>query len=371
MSATAHAKPTVPATENCRFCWMCRQVCPVGLVTSRETLTPHAWALTIESVKRGQLTWNRETAGVMYACADCGLCRSNCVTDQPLPDAIADARAEIVRRGVAPDVVADIDRRLRAHGNPYAAESPAARGRKGAAALFVGDTGRYRGAESVDAAIRLLQAIGTEVVPISSGRSSGLLANALGLTETAETLGRAVLEDVEASGAREVLVLAPADRWTFEYVYLHRLGLKWPVGVAVREVPDVLAGAAADGRLRFERRGDDESYGYHDPCHAPRVASDRAAPRVLLAAALGSSAARNLFWRGSRAHPCGAIGGLEFTSPDIARRLAAARLADAANAGARVLITEDPLCLTHLSANAREGLAVTGLYDLLAGRLRN
>jgi Fe-S oxidoreductase len=371
MSATAPAKPDVPATENCRFCWMCRQVCPVGLVTSRETLTPHAWALTIESVKRGQLAWNRETAGVMYACADCGLCRSHCVTDQPLPDAIALARADIVRRGVAPDIVADIDRRLRAHGNPYSSESPAARGLKGPVALFVGDTGRYRGAASVDAAISLLRAIGTEVVPVCSGRSSGLLANTLGLTETAETLARAVLEDVEASGAREVFVLAPGDRWTFEYVYSRRLGLKWPATVAIREVTDVLAGAAADGRLRFERRGDDEAYGYHDPCHAPRVASDRAAPRALLGAALGATGVRNLFWRGSRAHPCGAIGGLEFTSPDIARRLAEARLADAASAGARVLITEDPMCLAHLSAHGRDGLAVSGLYELLASRLGN
>jgi Fe-S oxidoreductase len=362
-------KPTVPATENCRFCWMCRQVCPVGHVTSRETLTPHAWALTIESVKRGQLTWNRETAGVMYACADCGLCRSHCVTDQPLPDAIAAARADIVRRGLAPDVVADIDRRLRAHGNPYSSESPAASARKGPVALFVGDAGRYRSARSVEAAVKLLEAIGIDAVPMCSGRSNGLLANALGLTETAETLGRAVLEDVAASGAREVLVLAPADRWTFEYVYPHRLGLTWPSAVAVREVTDVLAGAVAEGRLRFERRGDEESYGYHDPCHAPRVAADRVAPRALLAAALGASGARNLFWRGSRAHPCGAVGGLEFTSPDIARRLAEARLADAASAGVRVLITEDPTCVAHLSAHGRVGLAVTGLYELLAGRL--
>jgi Fe-S oxidoreductase len=350
---------------------MCRQVCPVGHVTSRETLTPHAWALTIESVKRGQLAWNRETAGVMYACADCGLCRSNCVTDQPLPDAIADARADIVRRGMAPDVVADIDRRLRAHGNPYSSEPLMRSDRKGRVALFVGDIGRYRGALAVETAIKLLRAIGTEVVPISSGRSSGLLANTLGLTETAQTLGRAVLADVEASGAREVFVLTPADRWTFEYVYPHRLGLTWPAAVAVHEVTEFLAGALADGRLRFERRGDNESYGYHDPCHAPRVASDRVAPRALLAAALGSSGARNLFWRGSRAHPCGAIGGLEFTSPDIARRLADARLDDAENAGARVLVTEDPACLAHLGARGRDGMEVTGLYELLASRLWN
>ena len=44
------------------------------------------------------MTWNAETADVLYQCADCGLCRTHCITDRPLPEAIALARAE-VRRG--------------------------------------------------------------------------------------------------------------------------------------------------------------------------------------------------------------------------------------------------------------------------------
>jgi Fe-S oxidoreductase len=375
VSATLPPAPEVPATENCRFCWMCRQVCPVGHVTARETLTPHAWALTIESVKRGQLAWNRETADVMYACADCGLCRSHCVTDQPLPDAIVTARAEIVRLGVAPGIVADIDRKLRTYGNPYADEAPASsrRGSRGPAApvaLFVGDAGQYLGPRSVDAAMGLLRAIGIEVVPIGRGRSSGLLASALGLTATAEMLGQAVLQEIEDSGATDLLVLAAGDRWAFEYAYSRRLGLTWPKDVRVREVTDVLAAAVADGRLRLEPDGKDVPYAYHDPCHSARVPLERPAPRALLAAALGPGRARELFWRGHRAHPCGAISGLEFTSPRIARQLAEARLRDAAGAGAGILVTEDPACLAHLGAHDHQDVVVTGLFALLAERLR-
>jgi Fe-S oxidoreductase len=354
---------------------MCRQACPVGHVTSRETLTPHAWALTIESMKRGQLEWNRETADVMYACADCGLCQSHCVTDQPLPDAIAAARAEIVRRGFAPAVVTEIDRDLRAHAASIRKADLEVRHKPGqeslpaTIALFVGDTGRDRRASSVDAAVTLLRASGIEVVEIGRGRSSGLLASSLGLTDTAETLARSVIAEVEASGARDLFVLAPDDRWTFEYLYSHRLGLEWP-RVAVHEVTDVLSRELAEGRLRLEARDDGEPYAYHDPCHGPRVAEGRPAPRALLAAALGAAPARDLFWRGHRAHPCGAIGGLEFTHPDIARRLADARLDDCERAGARLLVTEDPTCLAHLRTHGGGRVAVTGLYELLAERLR-
>ena len=356
-------------TGNCRFCWMCRHVCPVGHVTARETLTPHAWALTIESVKRGQLAWNRETADVMYACADCGLCRAHCVTEQPLPDAIVAARAEIVRQGFAPAVVAGIDRKLRAQARrPSIAREVPSTG-AGRAALFVGESGRDGGGSSVEAAIALLRATGVDVVPICGGRPSGLLASSLGLIETAETLARSVLEEVQASGASDLFVLAPADRWTFEYVYPRRLGIAWP-GIAVHEVTGLLARALADGRLTLEPRGNDGPYAYHDPCLGPRVSPERSAPRALLAAALGEASARDLFWRGDRAHPCGAIGGLEFTSPDIARRLADARLDDCERAGARRLVTEDPTCLGHLRAHERTGVTVTGLYELVAQHLR-
>ena len=104
MTSAAKAPQPTPAvtTEGCRYCWMCRQSCPVGFVTARETFTPHAWALEIESVRRGQLKWNPETVDVLYSCADCGLCRAHCATDRPLPDAIAAARAEVVKSGAAP-----------------------------------------------------------------------------------------------------------------------------------------------------------------------------------------------------------------------------------------------------------------------------
>ncbi len=358
-----------PTTENCRFCWMCRQVCPVGHVTARETLTPHAWALTIESVKRGQLDWNRETADVMYACADCGLCRAHCVTDQPLPDAIVAARAEIVRRGLAPPNVIEFENMLRAHPGAKRGTSPGAPVRTGASALFFGGQGRDQRESAVDAAITLLRAIGIDVFPICQTRASGLSVSALGLTESAGRMGRAVIEEVIASGARDLYVLTPADRWTFEYVYPQRLGIEWP-DVAVHEVTEVLARALSDGRLTLDPGRADEPYAYHDPCHSPRLATERAAPRTLLAAVLGAESARELFWRGQRAHPCGATGGLEFTHLEIARRLADARIDDCERAGARVLFTEDPTCLAHLRVNGRTGVAVRGLYELLAQRLR-
>jgi Fe-S oxidoreductase len=400
MGAIVHLEHPLEATHGCRFCWMCRHVCPVGHVTHRETLTPHAWALTIDAVSRGTLQWNADSIDVLYSCADCGMCRTHCVTDQPLPDAIAAARATVAAKGLAPAAVNALHEKLQRWGNPYA-ERPSTIVVGGSAtggasirpasatdstrdvALFVSDTATFLGRPALESALTLLAAAGVKAAPIGVGRSTGLLASSLGFPETAKSLARAALDEVAASTCRELLVLTPGDRYAFERLYRERLDLAWPAEVTVKEVTTVLAEAVQAGRLRFrdtggqsgagaaadaEANGGAPAYAYHDPCHAPRIGRDAAAPRALLRAALGGLEVR-LFWREERAHPCGAIGGLEFTQPDIAARLADARLADAAAAGARWLITDDPGCLDHLRGRAASGLEVRGLYELLVGRL--
>ena len=362
-AATSERKP--PTTENCRFCWMCRHVCPVGHVTARETLTPHAWALTIESVRRGQLQWNNETAAVMYACADCGLCQTHCVTDQPLPDAIAAARAEIVRSGHAPSAVLDAARRFEGLLKADAAQF----GQHGRV-LFVGDEVGPSDTGEVAAALALLRSAGISVSTAGDGLSTGLEASSLGLADIAVGLAGRLVAAVVASGANEVFVLRPADKWTFEYVYPNRLGVPWPANVTVTEVTVALARACNNGDLGLQRR-DGPAPAYHDPCHSPRIQRDLAAPRALLAALHGDRPAPELFWRADRAHPCGSIGGLRLTHAAIAEQLTSARIDSALSAGAATLVTDDPVCLAELRRHAGDRLEVVGLYSLLRDQLRS
>jgi Fe-S oxidoreductase len=291
------------------------------------------------------------------------------VTDRPLPDAIASARAEVVAAGLAAPAVYAIDEGLRAFGNPYSLTAPDASRQTGEVALVVGDAAQCLSPGTVEAVLTLLAAAGLAPLRIGVGRSTGWLSSSLGQQSTAIALGEALIAEVAATGAREVLVLSAADRWAIEHVYPDRLGLAWPAGVVVKDVTAVLHDALAAGRLRFRPSTGTPAYAYHDPCHAARLARDHAAPRALLAAALGDASARSLFWREGRAHPCGAVGGLEFTHQAIAAELAAARLADATTAGAEWLITDDAACLHHLRTHAGDAVQVRGFYEALAERL--
>src|SRR2546430_15601625 len=99
MATVAIEQLATETTEGCRYCLMCRHVCPVTRVTHNEATSPHGWALEIASVRRGQLRWDAETVDLLYQRADCGLCQAVCGTDQPLPQAIVAARAQVVPAG--------------------------------------------------------------------------------------------------------------------------------------------------------------------------------------------------------------------------------------------------------------------------------
>ena len=96
----------------CRFCWMCRHLCPVGLQTGREVNTPRAKGLLISLALRGH-AMDRDTAQIMYECTLCGSCTNDCATGYEPPLYIREARSEAIADDLAPQAVLDvIDREL-------------------------------------------------------------------------------------------------------------------------------------------------------------------------------------------------------------------------------------------------------------------
>lgn len=358
----------IEVTELCRHSLMCRHVCPVGNLTRVETLTPHGWAQLIALERRGLSTWNAETVDALYKCADCGNCRAHCVYDNPLPEGIAAARAQVVEQGLAPAIVYEMAEILKKWENPFKPRRPERVQGTGRAALYVGDDAHFLKPSLVEAAVQLLGAAGVEPVLIGRGRNSGYLASSLGLQGIAEDLALANLAELEATGAARLFVLSPGEYFAFTQMYDERLGLRVPSGVEVVEVVPFLAERMAAGALHFERVSAAAPVAYVDPTHSVRVKARFPAPRKLLEAVLPEPA-RELFWRDGRAYPCGDLA-LQFTQPQLADALTQARLADAQEAGAGAVVTEGPGSLAHLERHAAaHGLKVMGLYELLAAQL--
>jgi Fe-S oxidoreductase len=359
----------IDVTERCRHSLMCRHVCPVGNITRMETLTPHGWAQLVALERRGLSTWNEETVDALYKCADCGNCRTHCVYSNPLPEGIAAARAVVAKQGLAMPVVYDMAKILEEFENPYERRRPEPAQGTGVVALFVGDETHFLRPSLLEAALKLLRAVGVEPVLIGVGRSTGYIASSLGLPEIGRDLAIKNLAELKASGARRLLVLDPGAQFAFGQMYDERFDLKLPAEVELVSALSVLAEQLDSGKLRFNASTDSTAWAYVDPTHSVRVEGRFEAPRKLLTALL-PSAPKELFWRDGRAYPTGETGGLQFTQPQIADALTQARLADAANMGARGVITEGAASLFHLDRHAAAyDMQVRGLYELMAEQL--
>ncbi|MBW3630280.1 MAG: (Fe-S)-binding protein, partial [Gemmatimonadetes bacterium] len=359
----------IDVTERCRHSLMCRHVCPVGNITRMETLTPHGWAQLVALERRGLSTWNAQTVDALYKCADCGNCRTHCVYSNPLPEGIAAARAVVAEKGLALPSVYELGKVLQEWENPYAQQRPVAAQGTGEVALFVGDEIQHLRPRLLDAALKLLGAVGIRPVLIGRGRSNGYLPSSLGLPGIATDLAVATLAELKASGAKRLVVLSPGDFFAFGILYDERLGLRLPDGVELVNAVSYLAEQHEAGNLKLNGSSDATAWAYVDPTHSVRVEGRFEGPRRLLSAVL-PGAPKELFWRDGRAYPTGETGGLEFTQPQIADGLTQARLADAANAGANGVITESAASLYHMERHAGAyNLRVAGLYELLADQL--
>jgi Fe-S oxidoreductase len=358
----------VEITENCRHNLMFRHVCPVGNITRLETLTPHGWAQLIALERRGLSTWNPDTVDALYSCADCGSCRAHSVYDQALPAAIAKAREDVVEQGKAPAVVQELEKKLREYENPYVEQRPEAASGKGDVALFVGDEAQHLKPAALQAALKLLKAVGVEPVLIGKGRSNGYIATSLGLHKVAKKLAEANQKELKATGAKRLFVLTPGDYFALGQMSDERLGVTLPEGVELIEVVPFLAERMDAGALKLKQASGASNYAYVDPTHSVRVKTRYPAPRKLLKAVLKEPAGE-LFWREDRAYPCGNLA-LQFTQPKIADGLTIARLTDAGRTGAETVVTEDPGSQAHLERHAKAfTMRVQGLYELLADHI--
>lgn len=171
---------------------------------------------------------------------------------------------------------------------------------RGRGGVVGGGCGAYLSPETVTAAVALLAAVGIQPVLVGVGRNHGGLASSLGLRATAEGLAQAALDEIAATGATRLVVLAPGDGSTFTQLYDERLGLSLPEGVSVVGLPALLAEAMEQEALSLRPLGVYTPYTYVEPSHSVRVAGWGDAPRRLLAAVYGEvGAAQGGGWRGS------------------------------------------------------------------------
>jgi Fe-S oxidoreductase len=224
-----YSEKAVTTIEACRFCPMCRHLCPIGLKTGNEGNTPRGKALLANYVIRG-MEYTGEMASDMYECCLCYACAMGCETGFEPPLFIREARTQAVVDGLAPPHVQKVIDNIEAtdnifglpHKEKFAALGDAVKGlpAKADVLLYIGSTAAYKTPEIPLAVLKLLKKAGISFTVLQEEPSSGTeLGDLVGFVDDVRKVAEKCAQRINDTGAKEIVVLDANSARIFKQQY--------------------------------------------------------------------------------------------------------------------------------------------------------
>jgi Fe-S oxidoreductase len=340
----------------CTYCpKLCRHTCPVSDAAASEALTPRDKMATMRMLARGEVPRTVEQTTPLYGCTGCGACTDFCLHKVEPGTALMRGRADAERDGRGHPALRELAARVQKKSHAAAEETralvPAHKRPSEAQVAFLAGCEKPELAETM---LKLCDRIGAEYVAVvaSEHGCGGYPLYAGGLPDVFRMHAERVARQL--SGYARVVVHCPACAWAMRTQY-RAFGV--PLQPSVEHTAEFLESFVE--RLPVDKRG--EPAFYHDPCYLGRWLGVYDAPRRLLGKALTGvlelSRARN------EAVCSGGGGLLPATMPELARAIAAERVREVKEAGAKRVVTACATCSRQLG---REGVVSEDLIEVLA-----
>jgi dimethylglycine catabolism B len=380
------ASSVVRQLDDCTFCpKMCRHACPVSTASGRETHIPQAKMDQLNQLRlrrgdgppsarangpagaasgpgaRGlrELAWTAESTESLWACTGCRHCTMYCDHGNEPGMVLFTGRAEAVRRGAAPAVLARYPERFAARDERLATT---ARQAFSAHLASEGEIGYWPGCDALDkdsgdiaAAIAVFAAVGVTLPVIDAPQAcAGYPLLAAGYPD----LFRWHANKVAATLRRFRTVVINCS------ACLHTVRAQYPAEGArpsaeILSVSEALARSVRSLPKAPRRR---QVY-FHDPCYHARYCGVTVEPRLVLSAL---AEVRELAWHGKDTECCGGGGLLPKTMPLVADQMAKRRLAEVQARGGGLVVTSCATCTFMLKRNAPDAVEVADLSTAVA-----
>jgi Fe-S oxidoreductase len=354
--------------DSCRFCWMCRHVCPIGNQTGKEINTARGRALILSTLLRGK-PLTPEIAAAVYECSLCGACVEQCVTGWDPRLFTKAARSEAVAAEMAPERVQEMLDGLENQGNPFGylkgaqdvtlVEAVKDLPEKAEILLFIGCAATYQTPGTAVAAINLLKKAGARFTVLREESCCGLAwGDLLGSVEEVRQHMLTVTEAIRQTGAERLVALCPSCAKAFKHDYPEfNVGLQ----PEVETITSYLAGLVREGKLRPKALAEITAT-FHDPCRLARDLEETEPVRELLAG-MGVKL-KEFYFHGAKTRCCGG-GLLNEYQPELTAQTAAARWQEAKATGAELLVTACPSCQQVMNEVKPDGMRLEDVIVLL------
>ncbi len=350
--------------DSCRFCWMCRHICPIGNATGLERNNARARALGLSLVNRGVFDIS-EVADTLYECALCGACTKECVTGWDPVLFTKAARLDAALAGKLPAKIAELTANAVETGNAYGEKEPdaalsaafAAHAAKTDTLFFLGADARYRAGAIAAKAVKAMEKTGVPFTVLANEPASGAQLDFL-IGAAEETRKQAAECLAVLNTYQTVVVYDPVDA-----VMLKRTCGEWGMTLTASAVTYTafLAGKFDAVALPVSRVAG--TLTYQDPFALARDLGETEEARKIVNAA-GHTVEmlcnrKDTMWAGNIL--------MSEWMPEVIARVAADRIVNAKNVGADTMVCASVSEYTALKNAAPAGFTVLALSELIVG----
>ena len=385
---------------SCVDCGRCSDRCPANRVKrplsprfisikARDYAFEHYPIFGRQKFDEVPLIGNIYSEDEIWSCTTCGACEEECPVGIEYIDKIVDLRRGMVDDGMVPQSIQKPMSALEKRGNPWGklekkrAEWIAGVGEgvevklveKGDTAemlYFVDSITSYddRMQKIAQATARILNESGVDFVVIGKDeKDSGHDVRRFGEEMLFQNLKEQNTDAVKASEARTIVVSDPHA--------MNALRNDYADMPPVQHVSEFIARNIESGKLKLAALSDSsKTYTYHDPCYLGRHNDTYDAPRKAIDCIPGLKRVEMTGNCRDRSFCCGGGGLMLFYEPEEEQRMGVVRVQQAREAGADVIVTACPYCLTNIEdaikvAGLEGKMAVLDLVELVDAQLQH
>ncbi len=385
---------------SCVDCGRCSDHCPATRVgrplsprfisiKARDYAFDHYPVLGSSGAEPAPLVGGIYSEDEILSCTTCGACEQECPVAIEYIDKIVDLRRGMVDDGNVQQSFQKPLASLQKRGNPWgklerkraewvdgvgdgAALKLVENGDTAGTLYFVDSITSYddRMQKIAQATARVLARGNIDFVVIGKDeKDSGNDVRRFGEEMLFQILKEENTESIRASGAQDIVVNDPHTLNTLRHDYEDM--------PRVRHVSELIADAVGSGRLKLKPiAGSSKTYTYHDPCYLGRHNGTYDAPRQAID---GIPGLKRVEMEGNcrdRSFCCGGGGLMLFYEPQEDQRMGVVRVEQARAAGADVIVTACPYCLTNIEdaikvAGLEGEMEALDLVELIDGQLEN
>ncbi|TDI47659.1 MAG: 4Fe-4S dicluster domain-containing protein [Acidobacteria bacterium] len=375
-------------TDACTTCGRCNEVCPAQAVG--QPLAPRDIVLGIRQAvtEAGPSVSYADQVGrfshdVIWSCTTCGACNQTCPVGIDVYDEIIDLRRGLVEQGTVPEAAEELFEGTAAEFNPFHRDNdermdwaqglglPVARDGEAIELLYwVGCAGSFDpdGQSVSRAMVTILDHLDIPYRILGCReRCTGDPARRMGEEGLFQERARENIDLLASHSVRKVLTHCPHCYNTFKNEYPELGG-----AFEVEHHSQFLDRLIASGKLPVTEGGS-QPLTFHDPCYLGRGNGETEAPRRVIDAVAGGER-REMARHGRESFCCGAGGGAMWLDVQGKDRVENLRVKEAAETGARTLVTGCPFCKVMLESGQQsleddQRMQVKDLAELVAERL--